>query len=191
MTEGSAYDWKMLRIGLTAVLIALLTIGCSRFGCPDEKVVLVVRHADRDGEMLNDKGKERALALRDLVANYGKATAVIYTTVERTRQTLEPIIESDHPAEFKFEPDNVQAIAGAAREGSGPEVIVIAAHSNTVRPILEEFDRGLVEQSAGAWFPCEGEICHSDYNDLWLVTICGDEATNILKSDYGAPTPEE
>jgi phosphohistidine phosphatase SixA len=179
----------MVRIALVA-LIAVLSVGCSKDACPDERVVVIVRHADRDGELLNEKGLERARSLRDLVAEqHGAATAVIYSTHERTRQTVEPIIEAGSVTETEVDPQDFAAIATAVRQGTGPKVVVIAGHSNTVRPILEQFDSEQVAQAAAEWFPCAGELCHTDYDDVWTVTLCGDSATSVSKATYGAPTP--
>ncbi len=176
--------------------------GAPEDACPageSQTTVFVVRHADRDNELLNDAGHRRAEALRDLVAEEeGRLAAVLYTPFERTRQTVAPALEwgkeSGEVSELQTEAHDYAAIAGAVGRlhagGSGEQVIVVAGHSDSVRPILEQFGQEAVERNASEWFSCEGQICSPDYDDVWLIELCGTGAAEITKSNYGADTPD-
>ncbi len=195
---------------LLSILPLLLVAGSARAAeipvaaCPADEprtIAILVRHADRDGELLNDKGWDRARALRDLVLDeLGEVHAVIHTTYERTKQTLEPILQyasmGDRKVEqHEFDPHDYAAAAvrirAAHRSAKGRTVVVYSGHSDTVRPILEQFRPDQVEAKALQWFPCEGDICHSDYDNLWTVTLCGKARPEIRKTNFGAPTPAQ
>ncbi len=172
--------------------------------CPagkPEAVVILVRHADRDGELLNEKGWERARALRDLVlGTFGRVDAVIATTVERTYQTLEPLLEDRRVsrrgvAVHRFDPHDYDAVIETIRrerarnDGKRPVVIVYAGHSDTVRPVLERLAPRSVREHFAEWFPCDGGICHSDYDDVWVATWCAGAEPELRKAEYGEATP--
>lgn len=190
-------------------LLPLLVVGSAwaaeipMAACPagePQTIAILVRHADRDGELLNDKGWERARALRDLVLDeFGEVDATIYTIYKRTKQTLEPIIEYASMGDRKVEQHEleshdydaaVELIRALHRSSKGRTVVVYAGHSNTVRPILERFRPEQVESKSAAWFPCDGDICHADYDNLWTVTLCGNSPPEIRKTSFGAPTPD-
>lgn len=172
--------------------------------CPagePEAVAIVVRHADRDGELLNEKGWARARALRDLVlGTFGRVDAAIATTIERTYQTLEPLLEDRRVSGRgvsvqRFDPHDydsaVEAIrrARTGKEAERPVVIVYAGHSDTVRPILERLAPRRVRSHAAEWFPCDGDICHSDYDNVWVATWCAGAEPELRKAEYGEATP--
>jgi len=171
--------------------------------CPagePEAVVVVVRHADRNGELLNEKGWRRARELRDLVlGRFGRVDTLVATTVERTMQTLEPLLKAvrdrgQEVAVRRFDPHDYDAAAEAiaqarARAAKRPAVIVYAGHSDTVRPVLERLAPDAVRKHAREWFPCGGGICHSDYDNVWAATYCGPGRPKIRKSEFGEPTP--
>ena len=161
-------------------------------------VVILVRHADRDGEELNAKGWARALALRDLVfGEFADVDAVLYTDYVRTRQTLEPIVEQvktigrDVPQLSRAGHDYAgfaESIRTEHARGRPLAVLVLAGHSNTLRPILQQFRPDQIH--ADEWFPCDGDVCHWDYDDLWTITLCGNAPPEIRKGTFGAPTLE-
>jgi len=163
--------------------------------------VILVRHADRDGELINEKGQIRARALRDLVYNeFGPVDAVLHTTFERTAQTLQPIVEraasEGRPvSEYALEPHDYGAFADRIREehakGRPESVLVFAGHSNNIRPILELFNKAGTGAHEAEWFPCDAGICKPDYDDYWTITLRGSETPRITKFTYGAATPAD
>lgn len=194
------------RIGIKLLPALLICVGSGLAQLPDvacespasKTTVVVVRHADRDGELLNEKGMARAESLRELVsAENVKVSAVLHSKFERTRQTVQPILEDPryrgNVEEITLDGHEYAEFADAIRRlhASGDEaaIVVVSGHSNTVRPILEQFNKSAVDQEAGEWFPCNGEICHSDYDDLWIVTICGSARSVVQKLNYGETTP--
>ena len=193
-----------LRLFVSGIALALCSFGGSpipvaacKAGVPTTITVLV-RHADRTGDLLNEKGERRARTLRDLVwSQFSRLDAVMVSPFERTSQTVQPLIERAGAGVEKvaYEPDQAERFAGFIRQqharGRPRTVIVFAGHSDNVRPVLELFNKAQVDAHAGEWFPCEGEICHSDYNDLWSITLCGDREPEIRKTTYGADTPAE
>jgi phosphohistidine phosphatase SixA len=101
--------------------------------------ILLVRHADIDlppatpDPELNDAGRTRAEALAHVVGSAG-VTTVFTSSLVRTKQTVEPILEMlgigarEMPA--------AATVAREARAGTLGAVVLIAGHSNTVPEVI-------------------------------------------------------
>ncbi len=195
----------MIRLWCLAPLFLLVSTAAAQIpiaACADgqtKTVAILVRHADRDGEDINAKGQVRARALRDLVlGQFDHVDEAIYTDFARTRQTLEPIIDQEKERgreviqlsrashDYAGFADLIRAEHAA---GHPLSVVVLAGHSNTIRPILELFRPDEIQTDQ--WFPCKGDLCTPDYDHLWTITLCGDSKPEIRMGTYGAPTPKQ
>ncbi len=169
--------------------------------CADSQsktIVVVVRHAERNGtERLVEAGWERARTLRDILfQRFTSVDAVLHTTVERTGETVRPTRRKagDIPA-YSREPQDYAGFARLIRvehaKGRPQAVLLYAGHSNTIKPILSRLNPEQVSRHAKQWFSCDPDLCHSDYDDLWTVTLCGSAPPPIRKTEYGNQTASE
>lgn len=153
---------------------------------------MLVRHAERNGgENLVEKGWQRARTLRDLLfEQFGSVHAVLYTNVARTEETVRPTREKagNIPA-HQIDAHDYAAVAKQIRahhsEGRNQTVLLYAGHSNTIKPILQQFNSAQVKQHAKQWFGCDPNLCPEDYDGLWTVTLCGSASPQIRKTVFG------
>lgn len=84
----------LFRTAISLILILLIS-ACTTPTVPKnaETTVIAVRHADRDGEYLNSKGKARANALPEAVAEY-QIDAIYAPDIARNIETAKPLSEA-------------------------------------------------------------------------------------------------
>jgi broad specificity phosphatase PhoE len=147
---------------------------------PTVTVVLLVRHADRDGN--NDalkvpEGTDRAQKLADVVAKAG-VTAIYSTSWNRTRATAEPSAEAlDLEIETYGSPQEVANLIGADHPG---DVVLVVGHSNTQKSIIET----ILEQE---FYPDQPYI--EDFDNLFVIgkPVAGGHGS-VVNLQYGADT---
>jgi broad specificity phosphatase PhoE len=143
--------------------------------------VLVVRHADRDGQndALTAAGEARA---KELVHVAGKAgvSAIYCTKTVRSRKTAEPLATASQLTPVELDPKDVDGLAKKIREDQKGKTVLVVAHSNTVPLIL-----------AALGGPKLPDLAETDFDDLYVLTLSsGSPAEAGLASlQYGAPTP--
>jgi phosphohistidine phosphatase SixA len=181
---------------LTAVVAALVLMGCAHAGsstpvlrAEPEMLVVVVRHAEKATEPVNDpvlsvRGIARAYAL-DSTLRVMRITDVVVSHLQRTRLTADPFIVRTHAlvhvvpigaagvaAHVQAVADTVRAITAAAGHG-----VLVVGHSNTVTAIV---------QALGG--PASAALCDSQYSQLFLVRRVNGK-TDAERRTYGAPDP--
>lgn len=164
------------------------THGTANFFLRDPQVttVLIVRHAekqdpdsDAQNEPLSTAGQARAQALRENLWRAG-VTAVYSTDTVRTRNTVGPL------ASALFLPTQIYSNAGtlastvlAQHRG---DVVLVAAHSNTLATVANAFGAALPTASI------------SDFDNLYVVSVAGSPGattTNAMNLQYAADsTPD-
>ena len=149
---------------------------------PAVTTVIVVRHAEKQDpnsnaptEPLSTAGKARAQKLRETLFRAG-VTAIYSTDTVRTKGTVRPLADSFHLAtEIYSDP---AALAAAILLNHPGDVVLVAAHSDTVGPIAN---------ALGASVPV---ATISDFDNLYLVSRSG-AAANVVNLQYGASsTPD-
>lgn len=154
---------RFLRPSFLCVLV-LVAIAMPAPAEPFEPIrVVLVRHAEKakapEGDVtLKRSGWERAAALSELLEDAG-VTALYSTDVRRTRLTLLPLAEKLGLPVREIPAKDPQAMAQAVLAHPGG-LVVVAAHSNTLGPILQALGGPLI-----------AEIDESDYDNLFVVTI--------------------
>ena len=154
---------------------------------PGTTTVILVRHAEKAAEPAADPplsaaGEARAKALVDVARDAG-VTAVVTTQFLRTRATAQPLASA-----LGITPEVVDARAAqhaqqVARTVLGRhagEVVLVAGHSNTIPAIIA---------ALGAKQP--PDICDSEYDGLYVVTVPPQGAAHVIRARYGAATPAE
>lgn len=153
---------------------------------PQVTTVLIVRHgekqdpnSDAQDEPLSAAGQARALALRETLWRAG-VTAVYSTDTVRTRGTVAPL------ASALFLPtqiySNVNTLATDVLAQHRGDVVLVAAHSNTLATVANAFGAALPTASI------------ADFDNLYVVSVAGstDASTvNAMNLQYAAnSTPD-
>ena len=143
--------------------------------------IFVVRHAEKataepnmsSDVALSEKGKQRAEALREVLAD--EKIQVIYSTnTIRTRSTAQPLAEK-LGLEIKTYGPRPDSAFIASVLALGKNVLIVG-HSNTVDDVVN-----LIVGDK----PVEGDLGESIYDNLYEITI-KDKKTKLEKKKYGA-----
>lgn len=149
---------------------------------PAATTVLLVRHAEKQNpdsnepaEPLSAAGLARAQTLKQTVLRAG-VTAVFSTDTVRTRGTVGPYANLMHLPINTY--DTPAALAAAIGQGHRGDVVLVAAHSNTVGPIAI---------ALGAAVPAD---TIDDFDNLFVITKTPTTA-DVANLQYGAnSTPD-
>jgi len=160
------------------------TMGVANFFLREPQIttVLIVRHGEKldpnsnaQNEPLSAAGEARAQALRDGLLRSG--VSAIYTTdTRRTRDTVAPLA-----AVFRLTPQvytTPAALAADVLAQHAGDVVVVAAHSNTLATVANAF---------GAQLPTP-DI--ADFDNLYVVSVAGG-TVNAMNLQYAVDsTPD-
>jgi phosphohistidine phosphatase SixA len=149
---------------------------------PQATTVLIVRHAEKQNpasedpaEPLSAAGKARAKALRDFLFR-AHVTGIYSTDTTRTRDTVKPLGDLLRLTTVIY--DNAPALASAILADHRGDVVLVAAHSNTVGPIANALGANVPADSIG------------DFDNLYAVTKAGN-FVKVVNLQYGADsTPD-
>lgn len=178
-----------------AALLAISLASVSAGGAVQQRqqqptVVILVRHAekatadpqDRDPP-LTPAGEQRARDLWDAVRGSG-VSAVITTELRRTRMTAQPTADALHltpevvPASAQ-QGRTAGAVADLVRRRHAGQTVLVVGHSNTIPETIV----ALGGASPG------GDICDSQYGNLFVVVIRPRAPSSVTHAHYGAPDP--
>jgi broad specificity phosphatase PhoE len=173
------------RPGLAALLLILGAALAVPAALPAQTTtVVVVRHAEkataeRDTE-LSEAGWARARALAAALEHAG-VDAVIATERRRTQQTAQPLAErlGLTPEVVGFDGGaeaSARSVADRIRAQHAGRTVLVVGHSNTVPLIV-----------AALGGPALPELCESEYEQLFVLTVRDDGRAALLRSRYGAP----
>lgn len=143
------------------LFIAVLLLPLTSVAAENDSPLLVLtRHAEKmpgDDPCLTEQGKQRAKKLATLLSEQN-ISSLLSTDYCRTRETLANIAEH-HSLEIRhYEAEDSDAIRQAlAAAGNG--TVVVAAHSNTLPKLLQDF---------GISIP---PIDESRYGDLFIIAF--------------------
>jgi len=138
----------------------------------------VVRHAERESSNtmtsdvpLSEAGKQRALALRDLLQREG-VKHIFSTNYLRTKSTAQPLADAIHlPVEI-YDPRDTGFVSRIKMLKGN---ILIVGHSNTVDDLVN----GL-----GGEMLVSGDLPESEYGDLFIVRKKG-KRLQFEKTHFG------
>lgn len=146
-------------------------------------VVYIVRHAEKEvipetapeaerkDPPLSSAGQLRALGLAEDIP-VRDIKAVYVTDTRRCRDTASAVLALNAVEPIIYPPKDVRGLANRIRKRREQSVLVVG-HSNTIPPLIAEL--GVDEPVL---------IPESQYGDLWVVTVTGDQATLELRR-YG------
>lgn len=168
---------------LLAAWLVILTAACRP---AEPTTVILVRHAEREAvegrdPPLSAAGRERALSLRDALADAG-VTAILTTRFQRTRQTAAPLAEAlgitPRVIETAADVDaHVAAVTEAVRALPPGSRALVVGHSNTLPPII---------RALGGSAPAA--LADSVFDAIFVVSLSPAGARTI-QARYGAPSP--
>lgn len=170
------------------VALALLPAASAAHGpasapAVETTTVILVRHAEKTAPTtdppLSEAGRARAEALAHALADAG-VDAIYTTPYRRTQQTAEPLAErlGITPRVAGVDPSYGEPLARRLREEHAGETVLAISHSNTVPELI-----------AALGIESPPEIADPQYDHLFIVTLRGDAAPELLHLRYGAPTP--
>jgi broad specificity phosphatase PhoE len=143
--------------------------------------ILVVRHADRDGQndALTPAGAARAEEIVHVAAKAG-VSAIYCTKTVRSRKTAAPLATKLGLTPVELEPTDVDGLKTKILAEQKGKTVFVVGHSNTVPRILAAF--------GGPTLP---DLAETDFDDLYVLTVgSGTPAEVTLVSlQYGAATP--
>ncbi|MEI9945256.1 MAG: histidine phosphatase family protein [Chitinophagaceae bacterium] len=155
------------------VLIAMLMVctSCSH-------TYYVVRHAERadvagnNDPQISDKGKERAIAVKEIVAK--KKIAYIYSTnTNRTKSTAQPTADYFKLPVTTYGPRPDSAFIASVK--ALKKNVLIVGHSNTVDDVVNML---YGEKKVPA------DLSESEYNKLYIIKIKGKKMQFEEKAIY-------
>lgn len=150
-------------------------------------VVLLVRHAEKAAEPaqdppLTESGRARAEALVPIARDAG-VSAIITTQFDRTKSTAAPAAAALNVTPAVVQAGSLaqhaKAAADEVRKHAGKTVLVVG-HSNTVPAII-----GALGASAPR------DLCDSEYDALFVVILGDAGAPRVIRSRFGAPSPND
>lgn len=133
---------------------------------PRVTTVLLVRHAERANDSLNQAGHERAQKLTHIVYKAG-VTAIYATEYNRTQQTVQPVADF-----LKMEPiiySSVNTLVNQVLADHNGDVVLVAGHSNTVPTIATQFGAEGIEAAL-----------IEDFDNMLVVSRSSDEKNPIV-----------
>jgi 2,3-bisphosphoglycerate-dependent phosphoglycerate mutase len=143
--------------------------------------VYLVRHAEKDmtdttnqDPGLTPEGEARAEALRALLE--GQEVDALYATKYiRTINTLKPLAESRQLEVRQYEAHDFDNLKEQLLQHHMGETVVVAAHSNTLLPIIEAF---------GAERPVP-DIAETEYDYLFKLTVAPGGTATVETAEFG------
>ncbi len=167
---------------LLAAVAVLVSIGLVwLFWCGPSTTLVLVRHADRDGQLdaLTTAGMERAKELTHVGMNMGFA-AIYRSDTNRARDTAEPLATAIGLTPIVYPVNDLDSLVASIFADHRGEKVLIVGHSNTVPDIIE---------AAGG--PVLAGINDEEFDNLYVLTVCrcGRKRVTLLKLQYGAASP--
>ncbi len=168
---------------LVLTFAGALSVASAQGSAPADKLVFVVRHAEKANATdadpsLSDAGRERADALASALRDAG-VSAVLVTPRLRTRETAAPLATAMHLT-AQMVPfgastaEHAGLVAKAVREQRGGAVLVVG-HSNTVPAII-----------AALGGPTMPDLCDAAYANLFIVRIPASGPATLVRARFGA-----
>ncbi len=171
------------RIALLLIAVIALPAGAAGQGASGDKLVLVVRHAEKANATdpdpsLSEAGRARAVALAAALRDAG-VSDVLVTPRKRTHETAAVLVEARHLTAHVVPfgastPQHAAAVALAVRKARGSAVLVVG-HSNTVTHII-----------AALGGPRLPELCDGEYANLFIMRLSTRGTPSFVRAKFGA-----
>jgi len=180
---------SMVIHSLAVVMIFVASIGsCDQRSAParqqaSEKgttTVYLVRHAEKgqgDDPSLTEEGQARARALATRLKD-AHIQQIFATDTRRTQQTVAPLAKKLKLRVQVVSAEDIQGMVDRIESHPGQNILV-AAHSNTIGPIIE----GLGGEAIDA-------IDEEEFDHLYIVKITSSGEVTVKQERYGSPDDE-
>jgi phosphohistidine phosphatase SixA len=136
-----------------------------------EKAIVASENKDPD---LSLEGQARAQQLARMFGDAGVA-AIYATQYKRTQQTVKPLADKLGLKITKVDAKQTTELVKQIRARNAGKVIFIAGHNNTVPEIIAAM--------GGPQLPI---IPETEYDNLYILTVCGDGSAKLIKMKYGS-----
>jgi broad specificity phosphatase PhoE len=188
MDENIQPPTKLKTIIVFAMLFAVLgTVVVfayfSTFSRPITTVILV-RHAEKKIDPnnpdpdLTPEGESRAQGLARMFQNAG-INRIFVTQYKRTQETAKPLSDRTGVPVTVVNSQQTNEVIKQILTNERGGTIFVAGHNNTVPAIVSEL--------SGQTFPV---IPESEYDNMFIVTICRSGKAKVLKLKYGTESVE-
>ena len=171
---------------LALTLAILFPVGSSAAG-GQVTTVLLARHAEKNAEAsdpsLTPEGHARARELARVVADAG-VVAIYSSQFARTRETAQPLADLLElpmkvvPIERERLDKHLAELPRRILEHHVGQTVLVVGHSNTLPTLIRNLG------AAGA-----PELSDGDYDDLFVVTVAGEGAAQLLHLHFGESSP--
>lgn len=161
------------------------TMGFSHLCVAQDRMVVLVRHAEKAAEpandpSLSDEGRGRAEALLAVLADAGVG-AVVVSPFNRTRETAAPVLRAHDltAVEVPIGRDlasHIQAVVDAVRAQPPGKTVLVVGHSNTIPAIVTAL--------GGPQLP---DLCDNQYAVLYVLSAPETGPARLVRATYGAP----
>lgn len=166
-------------------LAVALVLSCFAARAFAQATVYIVRHAEKVVDAaatdppLTAAGARRARDLAKTLRSV-KLSAIYATQYRRTQQTVAPAAERAKVKPTLVRSEATKALAASLRKRPRGEVVLVAAHSNTIPSLLRAL--GVKRRVT---------IGQTDYDNLFVVVPLGEGPPVFLHLHYGASTEAE
>ena len=174
---------------VAAAVVVSLALATGPGHAQKDRLVVLVRHAERAAEPADDPGltmagEARADALREVLAAAG-INAVITTQLRRTQRTAAPLADQLRLTPMVIRTGggvgaHARAVADAVRSRAAGEAVLVVGHSNTVPAIIGAL--------GGPGMP---DLCDAEYATLFTLVLPAEGTPRLIRSIYGAPDPPQ
>jgi broad specificity phosphatase PhoE len=150
-------------------------------GEPAVLTVLLVRHAEKAAQPLNDPplspaGQERARMLTHVTQAAG-IQAVYASEFVRTQQTVRPVADSLGLPIHILAADHVEQLVTMIQSDHRGQVVLVAGHSDTVPQIIAKLGAEPISS-----------ISEHIFDNLFIVTVYKADKAKVITLKYGEPT---
>ena len=150
-------------------------------------IVILVRHAERAGDMGSDPplsaaGEARSMALATALGDT-RLDGIVTTQYQRTQLTAGPTarartITPDVVATGGGTPAHVQAVADHVRERYTGKTVLIVGHSNTIPAIVTALGG-----------PRLADMPDNEFSTMFVLALRSGGPASLIRTAYGAPDP--
>lgn len=171
-------EWNQARVlyPLITIVFIIVVIAGWIWCLQPVTTALVVRHAERSNDSLNQQGLARADKLAHVASDAG-VVAIYATEYQRTQQTAQPLATLLGIPVTQYSALDVEGLVNQVLSNHAGEVVLIVGHSNTVPDIIVEFGGSPID-------PLDEE---EDFDNLFIVTVYRNGAAEVIHLNYGEP----
>jgi broad specificity phosphatase PhoE len=180
MNEKQTRELRWRYAGIFAPVLLVVLVALIYFCWGTQTTVLLVRHADRQGnaDALNAAGTERAEELAHVLEKAGIG-AIYSSEAVRTQQTAAPTATLLGLTPTAMPAADVAGLVSLIRSDHSGQTVLVVGHSNTVPQIIVALGGPTVT------------IGENEYDNLYVLTLCPCRWQNVKLTSlqYGAASP--